>query len=91
MKIYELTEKAKEDLTFKNWRKICGAGKEFQNGGCGLSQHAANFVTKGTGLPPKLWETWKLGAIIKHSPLAEKEIARFAYEQMGRTDLSVIK
>ena len=87
---YKLTTKAKEKLTLRSWKREKGAGGQYQNGGCGLSEISCLAISKAVNVHPKLWETWNLGSIIEKYPAAERELARFAFEQMGRKDLSSI-
>ena len=90
MTVYKLTDKAKDTLTFNAWLQEKGSSKGWQNGGCSLSHQASMAITNGLNKPPSQWTFENLRTIAEQSPLAEREIARFAYEQMGRKDLAKI-
>ncbi len=81
MPIYQLSDHGRS-LTWNDWKKKLD--------GCSLCDIATWEANKGLGLPESHWpKDLTLGAIEDTSPLAGRELARFAVEHLELSHLAI--
>ena len=89
--VYYLTERGK-GLKYSDWKREPGRdGGAFQDDGCALSDIAAGIASNRLRVTLGDLDNLTLGEIAAASPLAERELARFAYCDMGRDDRAICK